>query len=149
MHLSNGRNEKNDAILREAATLGRLLGAARTTHCKSGKDRTAMSATLEQTEIIDEALRRAGARLGVPGGPAGVSAAANHQLHYRQTRSAHGSKKVMSSLACITHSVIDNRKHRDCAPVSPTPAISTATAIAQGRNAEQWRAERKCPAEHR
>jgi hypothetical protein len=39
---------KGGEFLQAAAALARAAGAGRATHCKSGKDRTAMSITLEQ-----------------------------------------------------------------------------------------------------
>lgn len=46
--------KKNVNILIESSELCRLLGAGRTTCCKSGKDRTAMSSTLEFSRVLVE-----------------------------------------------------------------------------------------------
>jgi hypothetical protein len=45
-------NEKNYKILTLSSKLVRELGGGRITCCKSGKDRTAMSCTLEQATIL-------------------------------------------------------------------------------------------------
>ena len=42
---------KNLNVLTRASALARGLGCARVTHCKSGKDRTSMSVTLEQVRV--------------------------------------------------------------------------------------------------
>jgi hypothetical protein len=67
---ADGLNSKQAEILSAASTLARRMGGARATHCKSGKDRTAMSVTLEQTAVVEEALAAGGAGLRQPGSTA-------------------------------------------------------------------------------
>ena len=57
---AEGVNTKMLDVLTNAAEFSRYLGFARATHCKSGKDRTSMSATLEQTEVAANELARRG-----------------------------------------------------------------------------------------
>lgn len=45
-------------ILTNASALARGLGCARATHCKSGKDRTSMSVTLEQAAVAIDELQK-------------------------------------------------------------------------------------------
>jgi hypothetical protein len=47
-------NEKNVEMLIEVERIGRILGACRVTFCKSGKDRTGMAITLEQSRLLGE-----------------------------------------------------------------------------------------------
>ena len=49
---------KGAQLLQKVAEVVRTLGGARVTHCKSGKDRTSMSATLEQMAVLSETLAR-------------------------------------------------------------------------------------------
>ncbi|TDH72268.1 uncharacterized protein CCR75_006992 [Bremia lactucae] len=49
---SSSQYKKNVALLMDSSDFCRALGAARVTCCKSGKDRTAMSVTLEQTRVL-------------------------------------------------------------------------------------------------
>jgi hypothetical protein len=55
---------KNLDLLARATQAARQMGAARLVFCKSGKDRTAMSVTLENATLVMQALR---ARGFVPG----------------------------------------------------------------------------------
>ena len=55
---------KNCDLLVRASQAARQMGAARLVFCKSGKDRTAMSVTLENASLVMQALR---ARNFVPG----------------------------------------------------------------------------------
>jgi hypothetical protein len=55
---SDGVNTKELDVLVTAASFARALGCARVTHCKSGKDRTSMSVTLEQCAVAEEELNR-------------------------------------------------------------------------------------------
>ena len=45
-------------VLVTAASFARALGCARVTHCKSGKDRTSMSCTLEEVQLLSSSLER-------------------------------------------------------------------------------------------
>ena len=45
---------KHPKIVQESSNLCRLLGAGRATSCKSAKDRTSMSVTLEQVRLLSE-----------------------------------------------------------------------------------------------
>lgn len=45
---------KHPKIIQESSRLCRLLGAGRVTSCKSAKDRTGMSVTLEQIQLLCE-----------------------------------------------------------------------------------------------
>ena len=49
---------KGAVLLQHLAQLTRVLGGARVTHCKSGKDRTSMSCTLEEVQLLASSLRR-------------------------------------------------------------------------------------------
>ena len=49
---------KGAALLQHIAPLTRALGGARVTHCKSGKDRTSMSCTLEEVQLLSSSLER-------------------------------------------------------------------------------------------
>ena len=53
---STSQYKKNVALLMDSSDFCRALGGARVTCCKSGKDRTAMSVTLEQTRILSSEL---------------------------------------------------------------------------------------------
>ena len=55
-------------VLVTAASFARALGCARVTHCKSGKDRTSMSVTLEQCAVTEEELARRNVALDQGGG---------------------------------------------------------------------------------
>jgi hypothetical protein len=52
--LTTNINEKNVEMLIEVERIGRILGACRVTFCKSGKDRTGMAITLEQSRLLGE-----------------------------------------------------------------------------------------------
>jgi hypothetical protein len=65
---SDGVNTKELDVLVTAASLARALGCARVTHCKSGKDRTSMSVTLEQCAVTEEELNRRNLALDQGGG---------------------------------------------------------------------------------
>jgi hypothetical protein len=54
---SKSQYRKNVALLMDSSDFCRELGGARVTCCKSGKDRTAMSVTLEQARICCAELR--------------------------------------------------------------------------------------------
>ena len=56
---------KNTLLLREGEAVAELLGGARVTFCKSGKDRTGMAVTLEMTRLLEGE--------GVNGGEAGAA----------------------------------------------------------------------------
>eukprot|EP01043_Picozoa_sp_COSAG02_P034496 COSAG02_NODE_2415_length_8913_cov_2.989676_8_plen_997_part_00 len=49
---------KGAVLLQHIALLARALGGARVTHCKSGKDRTSMSCTLEEVQLLSSSLGR-------------------------------------------------------------------------------------------
>ena len=49
---------KGAELLQHIAPLTRALGGARVTHCKSGKDRTSMSCTLEEVHLLSSCLGR-------------------------------------------------------------------------------------------
>lgn len=53
--LSSPPDPKNVGLLHATAALTRLLDGGRATLCKSGKDRTAMSITLEHTLLLQRA----------------------------------------------------------------------------------------------
>ncbi|CAI5739841.1 unnamed protein product [Hyaloperonospora brassicae] len=53
---STSQYKKNVALLMDSSDFCRALGGARVTCCKSGKDRTAMSVTLEQTRLLRSEL---------------------------------------------------------------------------------------------
>lgn len=57
---SDGVNTKELNVLTTAASFCRALGFARVTHCKSGKDRTSMSVTLEQCAVVEQELLQKG-----------------------------------------------------------------------------------------
>ena len=50
--VSLGKTSKSTGLLQKAADLVRLLGGGRVTCCKSAKDRTSMSSTLENARIL-------------------------------------------------------------------------------------------------
>uniref|UniRef100_M4B7H8 PH domain-containing protein n=1 Tax=Hyaloperonospora arabidopsidis (strain Emoy2) TaxID=559515 RepID=M4B7H8_HYAAE len=56
---STSQYKKNVALLMDSSDFCRALGGARVTCCKSGKDRTAMSVTLEQTRLLRTELQAA------------------------------------------------------------------------------------------
>lgn len=56
LNICESRSEKNIALLQQAAALGRFLGAGRITICKSAKDRTSMSVTLEQSRLLQGSI---------------------------------------------------------------------------------------------
>ena len=63
---ANGRIQKHAALLLMTQQYTVQCGAGRVTHCKSGKDRTGMSASLEQLVAIEHALDRAECKLALP-----------------------------------------------------------------------------------
>ena len=65
---ADGVNTKELDVLVTAASFARSLGCARVTHCKSGKDRTSMSVTLEQCAVTEEELTRRNLALDQGGG---------------------------------------------------------------------------------
>lgn len=58
--------EKHVGILLSAESLVRGLGGGRMTHCKSGKDRTGMSITLEETRALEDFLSEQKYQLAQP-----------------------------------------------------------------------------------
>ena len=51
-------DKKGAEVLQRVSALTRVLGGARVTHCKSGKDRTSMSVTLEEMSLLSATLAR-------------------------------------------------------------------------------------------
>ncbi|CAM9617592.1 unnamed protein product, partial [Phaeothamnion confervicola] len=69
-------NAKNYAVLLASAAAVRAAGGARVTFCKSGKDRTAMSVTLEESMLVAQRFRLAGVAAAGGASGTGVVAAA-------------------------------------------------------------------------
>ena len=60
--LAESRAEKNVHLVLHGALLCRLFTGAHATCCKSGKDRTSMGVTLEETRMLCDELRVVGGR---------------------------------------------------------------------------------------
>lgn len=60
---SDGSGTKDLHVLTFASAFARSIGCARAIHCKSGKDRTSMAVTLEQSTVVVEELLERGFKL--------------------------------------------------------------------------------------